>query len=482
MKTYSFAQAMLRAGVLSSVAFGSISLSQAAAATVHLQPGDNIQKAVAANRPGTTFLLSAGNYRGQVINPKDNDTFIGQGSVYLIGSQVLDFNPDPQGTGLFVADAPVINQTYGKCATATPLCGYPQDLYIHSIPQVVALSTDDLADGSWYFDRDAKKVYLASDPGNTIVEIGVSPYAFSSIAENVTIKNLVVENYANFAQFGAIGAQKTGPGWVVQGVRSRYNHGVGIRLGTGGQIIHCKVEMNGEMGISVNGENSSVISTVIAGNNYAGYSLNWEGGGSKFSNTTNALFSHNNVHDNIGPGLWGDSDNIGTVFDSNVIWNNLTAGIQYEISYAAVISNNTLYGNGIGDKPVWLWNAQISVQNSSDVQVFGNTVEVSTRSGNGISVINQNRHPGALGPHIAQNDYVYNNTITYDYTIGKSGMVNDTGVLNEYNNRFYDNTYILKAGDSEDQHWAWFHYYDWKDFRAASDQEQGGSVKIDKDK
>lgn len=470
-------QAMLRASIVSSLTFSAFQLCQAAT-TVTLSPGANIQTAVNANPAGTTFLLKAGIYRGQVIVPKDNDSFIGQGgTAFLIGSAALDFAKDPQGSGLYVATAPsVIDSTYGKCAAATPLCSYPQDLYIGAVAQVPATTAKNLPAGSWYFDREAKKVYLPSDPGDGGAELGVNPYAIAGMAVNVTIKNIAVEKYANFAQFGAIGSQNTGAGWIVSNAIVRYNHGVGIKLGTASQILNSTISMNGQLGVSVSGTNSQVIGNVIAGNNCAGYSLDWEGGGSKVSNTTNVLFSKNNVHDNIGPGLWGDSDNINAVFDSNVIYNNRTAGIQYEISYAAKITNNTVYGNGLGSSPVWLWNAQISVQNSMNVQVYGNKVEVSTPAGNGIAIINQRRHPGALGPHIAENDSVYNNTITYDYAIGKSGMVNDTGTLNVYNNKFYDNDYILKAGGLTDQHWAWFHYYDWKTFLTASGQEHGGSV------
>lgn len=472
-------QSLLRTGILTTLAFGTSQLCHAAGPTVRLAPGDNIQKIVASNPEGTTFLLSPGNYRGQVVNPKNNDTFTGSGGmVYLIGSELLDFAADPQGTGLFVANAPtVINQKYGTCGRSTPLCSYPQDLYIHSVPQVPVTSPKNLADGKWYFDRQTKKIYLSSDPGNNVVELGVYPYAFASMATNVTIKNLVVENYANNAQFGAIGDQDTGAGWTVQGVTARYNHGVGIKLGTRSQVLNSIISMNGELGVSVSGSNSKVVSNVITGNNYAGYSLNWEGGGSKFSETTNLLLSHNNVHDNIGPGLWCDTDNRGTIYDSNIIWNNLSAGIQHEISYDAIIRNNTIYGNGT-TPGTWLWNAQISIQNSANVQVYDNKVEVTNTTSNGISIINQRRKPGRFGQHVSENNAVYNNTITYDLPVGKSGMVNDTGVLTVYNNKFYGNNYILKQGTDLAQHWAWFHYYDWKTFLSASGQESGATVTL----
>ena len=46
-------------------------------------------------------------------------------------------------------------------------------------------------------------------------------------------------------------------------------------------------------------------------------------------------FKSNYVHDNGGPGLWADTNNINTTFDGNTISNNWGPGIYDEISYNA---------------------------------------------------------------------------------------------------------------------------------------------------
>src|ERR1035441_2262265 len=100
-------------------------------------------------------------------------------------------------------------------------------------------------------------------------------------------------------------------------------------------------------------------------------------------------------------------------------------GIQHEVSFNAIIRNNSVMGNG-NSPSVWLWNAQIDVQNSSNVEVYGNTVQVASGGGNGIALINQNRGRGPLGPWVAANNYVHDNTITYMGASGVSGIVDDT--------------------------------------------------------
>jgi parallel beta-helix repeat protein len=181
-----------------------------------------------------------------------------------------------------------------------------------------------------------------------------------------------------------------------------------------------------------------------------GYDPGWEAGGSKFWATTNLVVESNYVHDNKGPGLWTDNSNVGTLYDSNTVINNLNEGIKHEISYNAIIRNNTVKGNG-NTPTVWLWNSQIEVQNSSNVEVYGNTVEVPADGGNGIGIINQNRGSGTLGPWVAANNYIHGNTVKYLGSQGGSGWVDDTGGSTAIGNLFDSDRFILQNGGS--LHW-----------------------------
>jgi hypothetical protein len=459
--------------LLSCLAFAVPLTGQTSTGIVTLSPTDNIQQAVNAAPEGTTFALQAGVYRMQSIVPKNSDIFTGTGTVILNGSQVLSFQLDPAGSGLWVAKAIASSTIQGSCQSAYPLCGYVQDLFIDNVLQTPASNSQGLAAGSWYFDRSNNAVYVPGNPSNHVVELGMTTNAFSGSASGVQINHLTVEKYAVPAQNGAIGATQSGTAWIVDHVESRWNHGAGIELGAGSQITNSFIHHNGQLGIALGGINCVASNNEISWNNYAGFSTGWEAGGSKFWATTNLAVQSNYVHDNNGPGLWTDNNNVGTLYENNTVINNASTGIQHEISYNAIIRNNTVKGNGNSPSVVSLWQgSQIMVQNSSNVEVYGNTVEVPSVGGNGIGLMNQSRGSGTLGPWVAANNYVHNNTVVYLGAGGYSGIVDDTGGNSAVGNQFDYNHYTLQNGGSK--HWSWVTSMDWKGFLAAG-QEPNGS-------
>jgi parallel beta-helix repeat protein len=70
-------------------------------------------------------------------------------------------------------------------------------------------------------------------------------------------------------------------------------------------------------------------------------------GGGKFWYTDGATVVANWVHDNHGPGLWADTDNNDFDFEGNYISRNDAEGIEYEISYNALIRDNTFVRNAL---------------------------------------------------------------------------------------------------------------------------------------
>src|SRR5207253_1633768 len=117
--------------------------------------------------------------------------------------------------------------------------------------------------------------------------------------------------YASPTQFGAIGGQYPGPGWTVQNNEVRLNHGAGIQLGSNATALQNFVHHNGMKGIgTTNTSNVTVNANELAFNSYAGYALYFEGGGAKFSSTNDLTVIGNYSHDNYGPILWTDTDNL----------------------------------------------------------------------------------------------------------------------------------------------------------------------------
>jgi parallel beta-helix repeat protein len=97
----------------------------------------------------------------------------------------------------------------------------------------------------------------------------------------------------------------------------------------------------------------------------------------------------------------------GLVIENNLVFRNSANGIMYEISYDGVIRNNVVADNGKAESR-WFWGPQILVAGSSNVQVYGNRVDVPADYGNAITIVAQNRapHPVATG------NQIFDNTIT----------------------------------------------------------------------
>jgi len=426
---------------------------------ITLLPGANIQGFVDGNPENTTFVLSPGTYRLQSIQPKNGDSFIGQNNPVLSGAQVLR-SFLRQGNLWLVTGQNQAGQRNGSCDSQHPMCMYPEDLYFDNVPLLHVASVAAVGPGSWYFDYPNQIIYFANDPTGHLVETSVTRSAFSGSAANVTISGLIVEKYAVPAQFGAIGDQYPGPNWTITNNEVRLNHSGGILLLSGGTASQNYVHNNGQKGFGGSGNNILVDSNQVSFNNWAGFDCSWECGGMKFAITNSLTIRHNFVHDNLGPGMWIDTDNINTLYESNVVSNNRGGGITHEISYAAIIRNNTVCDNSVSGPTNWLWGSQILIQNSQNVQVYGNVVETppntAVRGSNGIGIIQQKRGSGAYGPYLAVNNSIHHNSIVYRGGVSSSGAVadyNQEQMLQTGNNHFDYNTYHLL--DPNWYHWIW---------------------------
>jgi hypothetical protein len=220
-------------------------------------------------------------------------------------------------------------------------------------------------------------------------------------------------------------------------------------MGPGARISGGSYSNNGQLGIGGGFGKDIVIENVeIAHNNYAGFSGGWEAGGTKFVRVDGLVVRNACVHHNVGPGLWTDIDNINVEFADNLVFENMDSGIKHEISYRARIHGNTVARNG-HIKLKWLWGSQILIQNSQNVEVYDNVVEVGPDFGNGITVINQDRGTGGYGPRVAKNNFIHDNTIIHLAAKGLSGMGADHGkewFAEKSGNAFESNNYVVPRG------------------------------------
>jgi hypothetical protein len=438
---------------------------------VVVSPGDDLAAMVSEAPEGTRFFLAAGVHRAETVVPKDGMEFIGDPGAVMSGASVLDgFVSDGEFWRLDGVE--MSGSTGGDCIAGYEGCVLSQDLFMDNVMLWQVTDIDQLAPGRWLWDGDT--IYVANDPSTRRVELSVVPHAFVSDADDVTISDLVIENYASPAQTGAVQAQLLGDGgrgsgWLLSNIEVFGSHGVGIRTGDVTTVRDSHVHHNGQLGIAVSGGTDVVIEdTEIAFNNVAGFNWMWEGGGLKATRCDGLVVRNTYSHDNEGPGLWTDIDAVDTLYEANRVVDNAAAGIFHEISGAAVIRDNTVEGNGF-DNSSWLWGAGILIAASNDVEVYGNVV-----SGNadGIAGIQQERGDGPYGPRLLRNIAVHDNTIRM--AGGHTGVVQDSGdssVFTDRNIVFSSNTYVHVSG----RRFAWDGRYLDRDGWLATGQDEGAT-------
>ena len=411
-----------------------------------LHPGDNISALVSAAPAGATFYFEPGVYRGVSLAPKDGQTFVGAEGAILNGSAVLT-NWTQSGNlwviGGQTQQGPVNSSAEFLPSTQRP--GHPDSVFLDNTPLKPVDALSKVVPGTFYLDYAADKIYIADNPAGHTIEAGKLTDAFHGNATNVTVQNLVIEKYDPEIGNGAIKGDQS---WTIQNNEVRLNYSVGITVQDGSQVIGNYVHDNGEVGVGGGGNNVLVQGNELASNGFwSGIDPLWEAGGLKFAQTDNLVVRGNYSHDNNGSGLWSDIDSINTLYEDNVVVHNTINGISYEISYNAIIRNNTLVGNGYGDTRGWGWGSEINIQNSQNVQVYGNRVDM-TGGGNGIVLIQQNRGSGAYGTYTTTGNQIHDNIIVdhdgHGY-IGGFADYNQSGMLNG-GNTWSNNQYFMSDG------------------------------------
>jgi len=178
-------------------------------------------------------------------------------------------------------------------------------------------------------------------------------YAFTQTAHNVTIRYLTIQNFGKPGSNSGQGVINNGmaPGWRIDHVMVRNNAGAGVMVGSYGVLAYSCLKNNGEYGFIAGGSNVTVDHDEVVGNN----ADNWEtrqpgcgcSGGAKFWGVNQATVTNNYVHNNLGPGLWADTDNRGFNVNHNYFSGNQGEGFIYEISYNLRLANNTFVRNAL---------------------------------------------------------------------------------------------------------------------------------------
>jgi Right handed beta helix region len=218
------------------------------------------------------------------------------------------------------------------------------------------------------FQPDDGDIFIGA-PGAVVDGQGLNQFAFTDNpagASNVTIEYLTIENFTSGEGEGVVN-QAGQPGWVVEHNTIGPNQftgsnpgGAGVMLGSDNVDEYNCLTENGEYGFSSFGGSSNItleFNEISYNDGLGGYDQSSSpiqcgcSGGGKFWVSENVTVKGNYVHNNGNVGLWVDTDNTGFLIADNYIADNYAEGIIYEISYNAIIENNTFIGNAVDSGP-----------------------------------------------------------------------------------------------------------------------------------
>ena len=243
-------------------------------------------------------------------------------------------------------------------------------------------------------------------PGAILDGQDVNDFAISGsgTSTNVTVEDLTIEYYTASGDEAVVGQDGTS-GWTVEDSLIQDNpYGAGVEIPSNSTVTDNCLYNNGQYGYTdegyPNGEtNVTLTNNDVAHNNAAGYydlpgstvQCGCSGGG-KFWDTINGTVTGNYIHNNLGIGVWVDTNNAGFNISGNYIADNWGEAIAYELSYNAQIENNTLIGNDWGD-----------VQTNASPSFPSPTIYISNSGGDSRVASN---YPGELlisGNNLSQN-------------------------------------------------------------------------------
>jgi parallel beta helix pectate lyase-like protein len=447
--------------------------------------GDDVVATVAAGAAGTAYTFAPGVHRIVApIAPKDGDTFAGVGyrTATISGAKVLTGWIQSGATWYVTGQTQTETQDATSHCTVGTACEYPMDVWFDEGIKDRVLTLGAVTTGTWFFDDASNRIYVGDDPTTAGVETSVASRAFYSSADNVTIDQLVVTRFACNLQTGAV-ESNGGENWTVTDNEISHCHGTGLRTHAGMTWARNYIHHHQQMGVvggnggvdGAPGTPMSMIDNEIAFNNYRNlYQVGHEAGGVKIVFSNDFTASGNNVHHNVGIGLWMDINNYDYELFENTCDDNTFPGIFIEISQGGLIHDNVVRRNGTDIQGNWeVLAAGIAVAASHDVEIYDNIVEGSYY---GISIFQQTRselqpellHPnyGELNDHRCYNINVHDNTIAnanacingVNVDNGTEADVCDlttTAVDKRGNVRWEGNEYRVSLGSHAIAYFAW---------------------------
>jgi len=398
--------------------------------------GQSLATAVSSAAAGATICLKSGIHRAtQTAVPKAGQTIRGEAGAILRGS--IDITSGWTASGAVFTKHVVLPNTPTQTMPAGLTCEddvnnpciYAEDIFVNGTQPKRVGTAGAVTAGSYYVAYPGgNAIDITLGALGTTIEVASTPSAINMNQADVTVANLVVEQFASPANNGAIIVNANATNAKIHDMEIRNNHASGIKHYAAGSLItNNHSHHNGQMGIFTSGGDGSTFNHNELDHNNIDWFLTTDGaaGGIKIS-SDNVTVNFNKVHDNYNRGIWVDVGATTITIAGNLVENNYSNGIMYEISSAANIHHNTVIGNALKN-PDGRQNpgctsvacgAGIVLNNVNGGCVYANTVQGNL---NGVSLIEKYRTAGTP-VNRTRNVTVYDNQIALDSPKNLAGV------------------------------------------------------------
>jgi parallel beta-helix repeat protein len=367
---------------------------QSRAANYIVSPGESLQSVINSAKPGDVITLRGGTYRQPMIDvrssgAKDAPITI-QGApgekVVLKGSRVVTNwlqhdkvhsiwklgNWKINSQQLFCDGKPlqqigVQNRWNTEIAFDNYVCLPPQGKDLSDLSSTQFATK--YSGGAFFYDKNSATLYARlpqnANPNRKLMEASTEMAVLRGhMASYVHLKNLTLSHCNGTADGLRHGVLWIGgQGWNVEDCTISWGDAGGVHLiGENHTLRNCRIENNGFVGIDVLGANEAsnwdryttrtsqnllFENLTLTGNNYRRAFDQWHAGGAKIiPGVRGATFRGCTVKNNLGAGLWFDTDWGDNLVENNLVDGN-TCGIWWEISetlpgdrHGIIIRNN----------------------------------------------------------------------------------------------------------------------------------------------
>lgn len=316
-------------------------------------PSGGVQALLDLKGEGGVINLPPDTYRlTQPLKPHKGQIIMGNGAVFkgsvTIGTWEREGNyyvASGHLPGIVFADQGVCEIVTGPDANG---CRVLEDVFNGGEKLERVMQLANLTTGKVYSDYVANKIYIMDVPEG--VELALTRFFMSSDVDEVRVTDLKVLQFASPSQQGALTI--SGEDWEVDNCLFAQNHSSGLHVTTADRVHvhHNTMEYNGQAGMTHHRTVDSMIEhNTFRGNNTNDYyRRDWESAGLKITYSQHVIVQFNKAEDNLGIGIWCDIDNKSIFIYDNLVRNNFSCGIRYEISFDGEIKRNTIEGNGFG--------------------------------------------------------------------------------------------------------------------------------------